>query len=127
VGLGGVRLSRPESKKTSTVPKKIKKSERENLFEFPMVGRQLNSKSELKFCEIYRHLNGSLFQGDSLEWLKSLDKESVDLIFADPPYNINKAEWDKFENQEKHIRLLAKVLNPSIQNPKSKIRNRQFL
>jgi site-specific DNA-methyltransferase (adenine-specific) len=103
VGLGGVRLSRPESKKTSTVPKKIKKSERENLFEFPMVGRQLNSKSELKFCEIYRHLNGSLFQGDSLEWLKSLDKESVDLIFADPPYNINKAEWDKFENQEKYI------------------------
>ena len=43
------------------------------------------------------------FRGDSVEWLKSLDEESVDLIFADPPYNINKAEWDRFENQEQYI------------------------
>ena len=27
----------------------------------------------------------------------------MDLIFADPPYNINKAEWDRFENQEQYI------------------------
>ncbi len=52
---------------------------------------------------VYRNSNGSLYQGDSIDWLKTLDSESVDLIFADPPYNINKAEWDKFESQEKYI------------------------
>ena len=53
---------------------------------------------------IYKHPNGSLYRGNSIEWLKSLESESVDLIFADPPYNINKADWDNFENQEEYIK-----------------------
>jgi 16S rRNA G966 N2-methylase RsmD len=36
----------------------------------------------------YEHLNGQLFQGNSIDWLASLDDASVDLVFADPPYNI---------------------------------------
>jgi len=55
------------------------------------------------FDLLYQNENGKLFQGDSIEWLKSLESESADLIFADPPYNIQKAEWDKFESQEKYI------------------------
>ncbi|WP_414529421.1 DNA-methyltransferase [Nodularia chucula] len=51
----------------------------------------------------YTHPHGKLYQGNSLDWLKSLDSESVDLVFADPPYNIKKAAWDNFENQEKYI------------------------
>ena len=51
----------------------------------------------------YQCENGTLYQGDTVSWLRSLKTESVDLIFADPPYNINKAEWDRFENQEKYI------------------------
>lgn len=51
----------------------------------------------------YEHKNGKLFLGDSIKWLKTLDSESVDLIFADPPYNIKKAEWDTFENQQAYI------------------------
>ena len=47
--------------------------------------------------------NGLLFQGDSIEWLKQLPPDSVDMIFADPPYNIKKADWDKFETQEQYI------------------------
>lgn len=46
---------------------------------------------------------GIIYQGDSLAWLKSLDDGSVDLIFADPPYNIKKADWDNFESQEAYI------------------------
>lgn len=34
--------------------------------------------------------NGLIFTEDSLQWLKTLQDESVDLIFADPPYNIKK-------------------------------------
>ncbi|WP_147293532.1 hypothetical protein [Brevibacterium iodinum] len=39
---------------------------------------------------------GTIFQGDSTEWLRSLEPTSVDLIFADPPYNIKKADWDNW-------------------------------
>ena len=52
----------------------------------------------------YNHKNGQLWLGDSIEWLKSLPDESVHLIFADPPYNIKKAEWDSFESQEEYIK-----------------------
>ncbi|MDD5058356.1 MAG: DNA methyltransferase [Sideroxydans sp.] len=51
----------------------------------------------------YEHANGRLYQGDSIAWLESLDNASVDLVFADPPYNIKKADWDNFESQEKYI------------------------
>lgn len=52
----------------------------------------------------YSHPHGQLYQGDSIDWLKSLDSESIDLVFADPPYNIKKADWDSFENQEQYIK-----------------------
>ena len=51
----------------------------------------------------YQHPNGKLFNGDSIEWMKNLESASIDLIFADPPYNIKKADWDNFESQEKYI------------------------
>lgn len=52
---------------------------------------------------LYEHPNGKLFSGDSIEWLKSISSESVDLIFADPPYNIKKADWDTFESHEQYV------------------------
>lgn len=51
----------------------------------------------------YSHPHGQLYQGDSIDWLKSLKAESIDLVFADPPYNIRKADWDSFESQEQYI------------------------
>jgi site-specific DNA-methyltransferase (adenine-specific) len=51
----------------------------------------------------YEHPNGRLFVGDAIAWLRGLEDESVDLIFADPPYNIKKADWDNFESQEAYI------------------------
>jgi len=68
----------------------------------------------------YRHGNGQLWRGDCIAWMKSLPDESVDLIFADPPYNISKAEWDTFASQEKYIQFsiewieqAARVLKPT--------------
>lgn len=60
---------------------------------------EINDKIKL----FYRHPDGEIWNGDSIEWLKTLDNASVDLVFADPPYNIKKAEWDTFESQEKYI------------------------
>jgi site-specific DNA-methyltransferase (adenine-specific) len=51
----------------------------------------------------YHHPNGKIWIGEAVVWLRSMEDASVDLIFADPPYNIKKAEWDTFESQEKYI------------------------
>ncbi|MCK4594715.1 site-specific DNA-methyltransferase [bacterium] len=47
--------------------------------------------------------NGKLYLGDSIHWLKTVEAKSVDLVFADPPYNIKKAEWDTFESLEHYV------------------------
>lgn len=62
----------------------------------------VDEKSE-KIQLHYEHPHGKLFLGNSIEWLKSLETESVDLVFSDPPYNIKKADWDNFENQAAYI------------------------
>lgn len=59
-----------------------------------------------KYTEIqpYKtYMNGALFHQDSIEWLKSIKSESIDLIFADPPYNIKKASWDSFNTMDDYI------------------------
>nr|WP_287264527.1 DNA methyltransferase [Thermogemmatispora sp.] len=68
----------------------------------------------------YRHPHGEIWVGDAIAWLRSLESESVDLIFADPPYNIKKAEWDSFESQQAYvdwslqwIEQAARVLKPT--------------
>jgi len=63
---------------------------------------QINHQADT-FHLLYHNEKGKLLQGDCIEWLKSLPSESTDLIFADPPYNIRKTDWDKFESQEKYI------------------------
>lgn len=44
-----------------------------------------------------------MYQADALQFLKNLETESIDLIFADPPYNLKKAEWDTFSSQKEYI------------------------
>jgi len=68
----------------------------------------------------YEHPHGQLWCGDSIAWLRTLPDASTDLIFADPPYNIKKAEWDSFESQQAYvgwslqwIEQAARVLKPT--------------
>ncbi len=46
---------------------------------------------------------GKLYKKDAIEYLKTLEPNSIDLIFADPPYNIKKAEWDTFSSQKEYV------------------------
>ena len=39
-----------------------------------------------------------IIYGDNLEIMPLIPDKSVNLIIADPPYNINKADWDKIPN-----------------------------
>ncbi len=76
-----------------------------------------------------------LYLGDVIEVLKELPKESIDLVFADPPYNlsndgftchagrrvsVNKGEWDKsrgieedFQFHYSWIEACKRVLKPN--------------
>ena len=38
--------------------------------------------------------NFTLYKGNCVEILQKLPENSIDMIFADPPYFIHKAEWD---------------------------------
>lgn len=66
------------------------------------------------------HPSNTLWCGDAIEWLKGIPDESIDLVFADPPYNIKKAEWDTFESQSAYvdwsiewIKEASRVLKPT--------------
>lgn len=86
------------------MPKKKNNGHKQaTLFNEPIKGEMLPIKSNESFYPVYKLGDNTLYEGDSIEWLKSLESESIDLIFADPPYNINKANWDKFESQEQYI------------------------
>lgn len=83
---------------------------------------------------IYRNKNAKLYLGDSIEILASLPENSVDMIFADPPYNlsnggttvhaghrvsVDKGSWDKSAGPEKDfdfhylwIEACRRVLKP---------------
>lgn len=46
---------------------------------------------------------GALYNFDAIKFLKQQPSNSIDLIFADPPYNIKKAEWDTFASQKEYV------------------------
>lgn len=46
---------------------------------------------------------GKIATADCLEWLKTVPSKSVDLVFADPPYNIGKAAWDSFDSHDAYV------------------------
>ena len=64
------------------------------------------------------NLKNKIINGDSLKELKKIPDETIDLIFADPPYNLQlksvltrpdrsrvnavNDKWDKFENFQKY-------------------------
>lgn len=74
------------------------------LFAEASIGERISKTRSVNDQSLYyRHPNGEIWLGDSLQWLKKLPDESVDLVFADPPYNIKKADWDSFESQEVYV------------------------
>lgn len=69
---------------------------------------------------VYSHPHGEIWLGDAISWLRLCADESVDLLFADPPYNVKKAAWDCFVSQTAYvewslawIREASRVLKPT--------------
>jgi site-specific DNA-methyltransferase (adenine-specific) len=61
----------------------------------------------------YQGAGGDLWLGDALDLLGALPDASVDLVIADPPYAIGKADWDEFDSLDAYVdwcdRWLAEV------------------
>ncbi len=83
-------------------------------------------KVELELSELeayYKEIGIRIYLGDVLDVLGKLPKESIDLIFADPPYNlsndgftcyagkrvsVNKGKWDKSRGTEEDFKFHSK-------------------
>ena len=52
---------------------------------------------------VYKNDNGELYWGDCIDYMSTIKNGSVDLIFADPPYNIKKDKWDCWDNMEEYL------------------------
>lgn len=50
-----------------------------------------------------------LFKGDCLEIMKDIPNKSINLILIDPPYNISKADWDKWKSVEDYVEFMGQV------------------
>ena len=65
------------------------------------VGQRSTAKpeSEQRLAPVFESDLGRLYKADCLALLRQLTREGVvvDMVFADPPYNIGKADWDKFD------------------------------
>ena len=90
--------------------------------------------SSLKRKPYFKSANAVLYRADSLEIMSQLPENSVDMIFADPPYNlsnggftvhagrrvsVNKGDWDKslgvasdFEFHVQWIEACHRILKP---------------
>ena len=94
--------------------------------------RNISKLQKKEYMEGIKMVKTKLILGDCLVELKKLKAESVDLIFADPPYNLSgenhltvhagkpvkldKGDWDKIENIHefnlKWIKECIRVLKP---------------
>ena len=81
----------------------------------------------------YKTDNTTLYKGDSLELLKKIDDDSIDLIFSDPPYflsgdgitcqngkmvSVNKGDWDKIDTykvmNQTELKNLSEILSKDL-------------
>ena len=50
-----------------------------------------------------------LYNGDCLEVMKNIPNKTIDLVLIDPPYNIGKDTWDKWDTVEEYVQFMGKV------------------
>lgn len=65
--------------------------------------RSISEKTINPITPYFKTEHGALYNYDAIKFLKQQASNSIDLIFADPPYNIKKAEWDTFTSQKEYV------------------------
>lgn len=56
----------------------------------------------------------SIYKDDVFSFLKKINRESIDLAVIDPPYNMNKADWDTFKSQQDFLDFTYKWIDELI-------------
>jgi site-specific DNA-methyltransferase (adenine-specific) len=82
---------------------------------FQLISTDVARQKELQ--QIYMSEHGILYQGDCLQLLSALPDESVDLIFADPPFNLGKDYGEGINDQmelDKYLNWSQQWLSQSI-------------
>lgn len=64
---------------------------------------RLQNGNKIEIYPFFTTKYGALYNCDAIKFLQRQESNSIDLIFADPPYNIKKAEWDIFKSQESYV------------------------
>lgn len=59
------------------------------------------------------NLNNMVIEGNSVEILKKLPKESINLIFTSPPYYNAKPEYSEYSTYEEYLELMRKIIKGS--------------
>ena len=54
--------------------------------------------------------NNKVYFADVMEFIPKLMDNSIDLAIVDPPYNLNKGDWDTFVNDEVYFEFMFKWL-----------------
>ncbi|PWH18938.1 MAG: hypothetical protein DDG59_04725 [Anaerolineae bacterium] len=73
--------------------KTVKEANSFSEYQLPLFAIRANKESESE-----SHIWNVVIQGDILETLKQYPDQSVDLVFADPPYNLNKS-YNTYEDE----------------------------
>lgn len=83
---------------------------------FEAIGSDVATEQGLQ--QVYKSDYGILYQGDGLKLLLALPDESVDLVFADPPFNLGKEYGRGIDDRmevEKYLEWSQKWLDRSVQ------------
>ena len=71
--------------------------------------------------QFYKNENTTIYNGNCLEILNVIENESIDLIFADPPYNIGKkfgSFKDTWQSDESYVEWCVQWLELCIKKLK---------
>ena len=66
-----------------------------------------------------------VYETDCFVFIEALKDQSVDLVIADPPYNLHKADWDSFKSEEDFFSFTFKWIDAII--PKIKTTGSLFI
>ena len=70
---------------------------------------EYRTKRDISFLNLMSDFEtnfGKLYQSDCLEVLPAIESESVDLVFADPPFNLNKFYGNGINDKKKDVEAL---------------------
>ncbi len=88
----------------------LNKSSDKNLLSYVNPIVKENRKAKSKKIIQPSPLNNSIIEGDAIDVLETLPKESVDLVFTSPPYYNAKPEYAEYSTYEEYLELMRKVI-----------------